>query len=527
VLARAVTLALAALVAGLAESPVTVAVGTDGVAARKLLHDARPAVRLRAAVALAKEQDTEAIPVLIDLLAEVPPAERKAIEQVLQELAGAWAPAQTPAGEDDVARGIRRDAWAGWWRRTNGPALLDEFRKRTLSPAELDRARDLIRKLGDKTFAVREQATTGLVAYGPAAVPLLRQALKAADLERRRRAERCLQAIAMQERKPLPAVAARLVALRKPARAVEVLLAFLPWAEENDLVGEVHTALATLAVRDGQVDPALVRALADPLPVRRAVAVELLAGLGDGRHKPAVRKLLTDPEPAVRLCAAVALVYARDRDAVPVLIDLAASLPNGQAWQAEEVLLDLAGAAAPRVDSASPADYRAAWQAWWKEHGATVSLARLQSAPPHKARVSARASASWEDKTPEKAFDGDAGTLWNAGTYAPQWLEADLGASRQLASLVLRISQLPAGETTHEVWVSQYPIGEDRTRAKLAHTFQGNTDDNQQLKHDFAKGLTARYIQVRTTQSPSWVAWVEVEVRVPRSRGAFVQMGSQ
>jgi hypothetical protein len=72
------------------------------------------------------------------------------------------------------------------------------------------------------------------------------------------------------------------------------------------------------------------------------------------------------------------------------------------------------------------------------------------------------------------------------------------------------------------VWVSNEPIGEDRARAKLAHTFKGNTDSGQRLRFDFPKGRFARYVQVRTTQSPSWVGWADVELRVGRTRFRFL-----
>jgi hypothetical protein len=64
---------------------------------------------------------------------------------------------------------------------------------------------------------------------------------------------------------------------------------------------------------------------------------------------------------------------------------------------------------------------------------------------------------------PDHAFDGNRQTVWAAGDYAPQRLEADLGAAVQLGSIQLGTTQLPAGETTHEIWVSDLPIGEDRT----------------------------------------------------------------
>jgi hypothetical protein len=133
---------------------------------------------------------------------------------------------------------------------------------------------------------------------------------------------------------------------------------------------------------------------------------------------------------------------------------------------------------------------------------------------PRKANVSARASSFWEKCTPDRAFDGKRNTDWNAGGYAPAWIEADLGAPTQLASILLIPVQDIPGATTHEVWVSNKPIGDDRRDAKLVHTFQGETKDNQLLQFNFPKGLSARYVQIRTTQSPTWIAWWEVEIRV-------------
>jgi HEAT repeat protein len=514
------------LAAALSWSPFyQVALSKEPASGPEQLRDANLESRLQAATALAKKQAVAAIPLLIDLLAEVTPSQRQPVERILQELAGEWAPKVTLVGEDDVARRIRRDAWAAWWRNTDGPILLEEFRKRTLSAADTEKIRVHIRNLGDKSFRVREQAMAGLLAYGRVLVPLLRAAPKDADLEARRRAERCLEIIRKSEDRSLPPVAARLLALRKPAGAVEVLLGFLPWTEDDRMRGEVQDALSILAVRNGKVDPALIHALEDPMPVRRAVAAEVIASVGQAKHLPALRKLLADFSRAVRLSVAIALVHAREKEAVPALIDLAADSAPGQRGEAADILERLAGPQAPKIvtanDEASRAKYRAAWQEWWKDHGGTVNLARLNETPLHKARLTARASNSWEANTADKAVDGDPDTVWNAGDYAPQWLEADLGTAAQLGSILLRVGQLPAGPTVHEVWVANEPIGEDRTRAKLAHTFSGNTDNGQELKFDFPKNLFARYVQIRTTQSPSWVAWVHVELRVGRRRFSF------
>src|SRR5262249_58292811 len=87
-------------------------------AVRQLLQDPKPLVRLRAGLALAEVQDAQAIPVLIDLLAELPPEQRKEIEAVLIPLAGDWAPGAVTR-DDEIARRIRRDALASRGRHTH------------------------------------------------------------------------------------------------------------------------------------------------------------------------------------------------------------------------------------------------------------------------------------------------------------------------------------------------------------------------------------------------------------------------
>jgi hypothetical protein len=114
---------------------------------------------------------------------------------------------------------------------------------------------------------------------------------------------------------------------------------------------------------------------------------------------------------------------------------------------------------------------------------------------------------------PELAFDGDRDhTMWNSGCYAPGWIEKDLGEKTPLSGIVLYIAQTPDGETHHEVWISDVPIGSDRTKAKLIHTFKGFTKNAEPLKFDFPKGTSARYVEVLTMDSPSWVGWLEIEI---------------
>jgi RNA polymerase sigma factor (sigma-70 family) len=143
-----------------------------------------------------------------------------------------------------------------------------------------------------------------------------------------------------------------------------------------------------------------------------------------------------------------------------------------------------------------------------------VTRCRIE-APPGRAKVSARACRTAEATDPNGPFQpADKVSRWASGDYAPAWIEADLGASRRLDRITLVCDQTPKGETVHEIWVSNEPIGEDRAKAKLVHTLQGETENAQELKYTFAPGVTARYVQIRTTQSPSWVSWASIDLQV-------------
>jgi WD40 repeat protein len=88
----------------------------------------------------------------------------------------------------------------------------------------------------------------------------------------------------------------------------------------------------------------------------------------------------------VRLRVAIALAGARQKEAVPVLIDLLPKLPEDDATRAEEILGRLAGDKAPSValgaDAASKKKAQEAWAAWWKANGAKIDMAKLDTGVP-------------------------------------------------------------------------------------------------------------------------------------------------
>ena len=263
----------------------------------------RPGVRLRAALALLAANDARA-PFLSSsiCLAELLSGPSTLAEEALQKLAGTWAPATTIKGEDDIARRIRRDSWAAWWRNTDGPALLAEFRRRTLTPAEHERTLGLIEKLSDERFEVRQRASDDLVASGTRVIPVLRAAIRHTDAERAHRAAQCLKRIT-EEGRPLPTSAAHLLALRKPDVALEVLLDYLPFAEEESSAEEVQHLVAACYMRVGDPDPAsCCGRLGGQVS---AAACGLRRGAPEGQTRSAALrrcgKLLGDADPLVRL----------------------------------------------------------------------------------------------------------------------------------------------------------------------------------------------------------------------------------
>ncbi len=257
---------------------------------------------------------------------------------------------------------------------------------RTLSEKDQEHIRTLIVQLGAKSYAVREQASRKLIERGPLAIPLLRLATDDPVAEKARRAQVCIDRIKPPEPPALPIAAARLLtdlpAVKdgKTAEPLQALLTYFPFADDEQIEEEVLTSLSLLSVRRPELEPALVKALTDPLPLRRAAAAYVLGRVGTEAQRQQVRKLLNDPTLKVRLRAAQGLLAGRDKQAVPALIELLRVAPESLVWKVEEPLVRLAGGKSPTplaVESPGPggrAKAAVAWAAWWREQGDRIDL---------------------------------------------------------------------------------------------------------------------------------------------------------
>jgi HEAT repeat protein len=288
--------------------------------------------------------------------------------------------AADPARLADEERTLESAVAAG-----DAAAALDYFRKRTPSEAQRRHLRSLIDQLGDESFEVRQKASAELAASGPVAAALLRAAARSSDEEVARRARDGLARVRRGQAVAVLLSGVKLVARRRPPDTVAVLLDYLPFAEDESVAEAVRAALAT---RDEKPEPTLLAALDSAEPDRRAEAGIILARAGLADTRPAVRRLLKDSDASVRLRVGRALVEAKDREAVPALIELFGDLAGEDRWDLEDLLERVAGAdapALPRDDSAATRGRRlAAWRAWWRSHGDKVNLAGL-GAVPHPA----------------------------------------------------------------------------------------------------------------------------------------------
>lgn len=160
-------------------------------------------------------------------------------------------------------------------RKTDPASVLAFLREQVRSDADRARIRELVKRLADEDFEARKKATDELTRLGAAALPQLQDAAREdnPDEETRRRARDILKSIKdAPVTEPALVAALRLVGLQRPPGVAEVLLDLAPSLAGEKLTRELRFALAACALRDGQADPAVTKALESTDAARRTTA---------------------------------------------------------------------------------------------------------------------------------------------------------------------------------------------------------------------------------------------------------------
>ncbi|MEZ4389605.1 MAG: discoidin domain-containing protein [Polyangiales bacterium] len=120
----------------------------------------------------------------------------------------------------------------------------------------------------------------------------------------------------------------------------------------------------------------------------------------------------------------------------------------------------------------------------------------------------ATAQSAWSGQVATRANDGNRCTGWNAGTYPQRWWQVDLREVMPIRGITLIPDQSPSpANVVHVVSVSSNGSSFTNVRTISQVMSNGGT-----YSFDFGQNVSARYVRVTTTSSPSWVAWSEVGV---------------
>ena len=106
------------------------------------------------------------------------------------------------------------------------------------------------------------------------------------------------------------------------------------------------------------------------------------------------------------------------------------------------------------------------------------------------------------------AVDGDLDSIWNSNQLAPQWFSIEFDSFYLVDRIELVVTQLPAGPTTHEIWLG----GGSDTRVLQDRLIDVHTEDGQTLEITVEPPRRMNEVLIVTLDSPSWVGWREVRV---------------
>lgn len=104
------------------------------------------------------------------------------------------------------------------------------------------------------------------------------------------------------------------------------------------------------------------------------------------------------------------------------------------------------------------------------------------------------------------AVDGNDAVAWNAGEFAPQWVEIDMMRARTVSGIRMATNTFPAGNAEFEIYG-----GATTNPSNLIDTINVYSEPGDIYNITFSSPVPGvRYIRVLMTTSPSWVGWSEL-----------------
>lgn len=269
---------------------------------------------------------------------------------------------------------------------TDGPGLLNYFKERTYPETSPELMQKLIGELSDVRFAVREDAYNKIMKLGSGAMFSLKASRSVDDVEAMRRVNDLLEILEEKANPTVQSAVARMVAKFKPKDAASVLLNYVPFAADDSVQEEIANTLTILAKANPNGDPALSAALSDAkFPVKRRVAALAIINGQVKKDLPSAVNLLTDPDGSVRMTIALALCKQQDKNvrmkAIDTMVGTLDDVPADAVWEAENLLIQLAGDDTPQVSVGTTKEeqknYQKSWQTWWDSNKAKIDVAKL------------------------------------------------------------------------------------------------------------------------------------------------------
>ena len=143
--------------------------------------------------------------------------------------------------------------------------------------------------------------------------------------------------------------------------------------------------------------------------------------------------------------------------------------------------------------------------------GLDTGLGSHFSGPTMQTKLEAsiyQVSSTAPGNSPSGVLDNDVNTVWNTGGYAPAWITLDLGKTMTLDRVRLLPNMNPiTSQVTHKI-----NVGTDATSLNTVWSYVGSSTSNVWLEADISSGTVARYVQVYTEMSDSWVAWASIQL---------------